>query len=177
MTRRNNTRRARRFAMAVSKIFATGTWGRNERPRRPHDCSTAARLADIGIGRLFRRLDRVGDCVHAVLFRGHAGLVFGALMNVKATLIPWTEPPMDAPNGRWFGPKGAFIQQEGISGSSWSLCCPGCGELGGPSKGASWQIIAGSFGDVAKLTLQPSVHCRGCCGWHGYLTDGEFRSC
>lgn len=98
-------------------------------------------------------------------------------MNVKATLIPWTEPPMQCPNGEWFGPRGAFLQLEGMDASNWSLCCPGCGKLSGPKRSASWQIIAGSFADVEKLTLQPSIHCGGCCEWHGYLTDGEFRSC
>lgn len=84
---------------------------------------------------------------------------------------------MAAPGGRWIGPKGAFVDREPLDGSNWSLCCPGCGELGGPSPGATWRVVAGGFDDVSTLTLEPSIHCRGCCGWHGYLRAGEFVSC
>ncbi len=62
--------------------------------------------------------------------------------------------------------------------------CPGCGRLGSirathpkPSVSPSWDITAGSLDDITTLTLTPSIHCQGCCGWHGYLTNGEFRSC
>lgn len=59
--------------------------------------------------------------------------------------------------------------------------CPGCGREGGqhlrkpgtphPPDRASWEIS----GLPDKPTLKPSVNCEGCCGWHGYLTDGVWH--
>ena len=66
------------------------------------------------------------------------------------------------------------------------FCCPGCGQAGGitaghpkpdNSNGASWDILAGSLDDVTTLTLSPSIHCVGCCQWHGHLQGGVFKSC
>lgn len=63
--------------------------------------------------------------------------------------------------------------------------CPGCGRFGairaehpkpaGPE--SSWDIVTGTLDDVTTLTLAPSIHCKGCCGWHGFLTNGVFTSC
>lgn len=61
--------------------------------------------------------------------------------------------------------------------------CPGCGQWGGvqafppPKKPEGWEIVRGTLDDPTTLTLSPSIHCQGCCGWHGYLTDGVFTSC
>ena len=62
--------------------------------------------------------------------------------------------------------------------------CPGCGQFGAipvghpkPENSPSWDIVAGSPADATTLTLAPSIHCVGCCGWHGFLTAGVFRSC
>lgn len=93
---------------------------------------------------------------------------------VKASLIPWKEPPMDLVDGQWVGPPGAFIL--GTTIEHWNLCCPGCGKLGGPKEGAKWSITSGSFDDVTTLTLSPSI-AKSCCGWHGYLKNGVFESC
>lgn len=64
------------------------------------------------------------------------------------------------------------------------FACPGCGRLGSirvgapkPSDRPSWCIASGSLDDPATLTLSPSIHCVGCCGWHGYLRGGVFESC
>lgn len=95
---------------------------------------------------------------------------------VKATLIAWTEPPLFLDHDRWHGPHGAFIEQTDLSGSNWTLCCPGCGEVGTPKAGAHWRATAGSFDDVSTLTLEPSIQ-KSCCGWHGYLKNGVFVSC
>lgn len=64
------------------------------------------------------------------------------------------------------------------------FACPGCGQWGSirvgdekPDPPPSWQIKAGSLADVTTLTLAPSIHCVGCCGWHGYLRNGVFESC
>lgn len=62
--------------------------------------------------------------------------------------------------------------------------CPGCGLWGGvnaghpkPAQGPSWDIVSGTLDDPEHLTLSPSIHCIGCCGWHGHLKDGTFVPC
>lgn len=62
------------------------------------------------------------------------------------------------------------------------LSCPGCGHVSGmrvgnpkPEQTPSWRIAAGDTAET--LTLEPSINCIGCCGWHGYLRDGVFESC
>lgn len=66
------------------------------------------------------------------------------------------------------------------------LACPGCGRFSGMTcghpkppndDGATWDITGGSLDDVTTLTLSPSINCVGCCGWHGYLTNGVFAPC
>ncbi len=94
--------------------------------------------------------------------------------NVKATMMPWTEPPMQLVNDRWHGPPGAFIL--GTTPEHWTLCCPGCGELGSPRDGATWSVAGGRWDDVSTLSLSPSI-LKGCCGWHGYLRNGVFEKC
>lgn len=93
---------------------------------------------------------------------------------IKASMINWTEPPMELIGDRWYGPPGAFIN--GTTLKSWRLCCPGCGELGSPRDGQSWKEDSGSFADVSTLTLTPSI-LKSCCGWHGYLINGVFEAC
>lgn len=63
-----------------------------------------------------------------------------------------------------------------------SFACPGCGQWGGirgthPKQANSWDITSGSLTDATTLTVSPSIHCIGCCGWHGYLINGVFQSC
>lgn len=95
---------------------------------------------------------------------------------VKASMIPWTEPPLDLVNDRWHGPHGAFIKRLPTDASNYLLCCPGCGETGSPRIGAKWTATQGSFDDVTTLTLSPSI-AKSCCGWHGFLRNGVFESC
>lgn len=96
---------------------------------------------------------------------------------IKASLIDWEEPPMELVNSRWFGPRGAFLNQVDLGPpNNWRLCCPACGQLGSPKQGTKWTIEAGSFEDIAHLTLRPSIQ-KECCNWHGYLTDGKFKKC
>lgn len=66
------------------------------------------------------------------------------------------------------------------------FACPGCGRTGAiraahpkpdNGNGATWDITGGSLDDVTTLTLNPSINCVGCCGWHGYLRNGVFESC
>lgn len=63
------------------------------------------------------------------------------------------------------------------------FACPGCGLWGSvrignpkPTEKPSWDIVAGTTDDLTTLTLQPSIHCVGCCGWHGHLVKGVFVS-
>lgn len=96
---------------------------------------------------------------------------------VKASMIPFTEPPMYYnERNRLCGPLGAFLERVPTNENSWILCCPGCGEAGSPREGARWQCTEGSFDDVTTLTLAPSI-AKSCCGWHGYLKNGVFESC
>lgn len=61
------------------------------------------------------------------------------------------------------------------------LACPGCGWTSEmrvglnhkPEAMPSWAMTQGPEG----ITLLPSINCKGCCGWHGYLTKGMFVSC
>lgn len=64
------------------------------------------------------------------------------------------------------------------------FCCPGCGKWGAvrvgspkPVASPSWNIVSGTLEEPESLTLTPSIHCIGCCGWHGYLTSGIFVPC
>lgn len=93
---------------------------------------------------------------------------------VKASMIPWMEPPLELIDGHWHGPPGAFLDRHGTDSSHWLLCCPGCGEVGSPRDGAKWTCEQGSFDDVTTLTLSPSI-LKSCCGWHGYLRNGVFK--
>ena len=50
-----------------------------------------------------------------------------------------------------------------------------CGVAIAPSKlpnGASWTFD----GNMETPTLSPSINCVGGCGWHGFVTAGEWRS-
>ena len=64
---------------------------------------------------------------------------------------------------------------DGVAGLA--IRCPGCGSESylptGDSRG--WNLVSED-----PLTITPSVfHTKekGGCGWHGFLTDGEWRSC
>ena len=65
---------------------------------------------------------------------------------------------------------------EGIAGLHFWCPC-GCGALLGvsfvPPRGWTWN------GDLQRPTVQPSIlhSSPGGCGWHGYLTAGEFVEC
>jgi hypothetical protein len=94
---------------------------------------------------------------------------------VPASMIPFTEPPMYYKGDRLFGPPGAFLARVPTDPDHWVLCCPGCGEAGSPREGAHWTAAQGSFDDVTTLTLEPSI-AKSCCGWHGWLRAGIFKT-
>lgn len=91
------------------------------------------------------------------------------------------DPDGGAPNGIAADP--GTCQRHPEKGDSLMFACPGCGQWGHvrafppPKRPEGWEIVAGSLDDATTLTLSPSIHCIDCCGWHGYLTAGEFRSC
>jgi hypothetical protein len=97
---------------------------------------------------------------------------------VKARGGPWTEPPMELIDGRWYGPPGYMIPTEDINHvfAGFVIACPGCGQLGTARAGAKWDVVGGSREDVTTLSLSPSI-LKNCCGWHGYLRNGVFESC
>ena len=57
------------------------------------------------------------------------------------------------------------------------LACPGCGRVSGMRVGDSAGLGSPSWLFTAGPTLHPSINCVGCCGWHGWLTNGVFHSC
>lgn len=68
-----------------------------------------------------------------------------------------------------------FLGVDDVQGLA--IKCPGCGREsylptdGGP--GPNWNFDK----NREKPTLKPSVYSKGCCGWHGYLTAGEWKEC
>lgn len=71
-------------------------------------------------------------------------------------------------------------QTEGATGGHIMLKCPGCGEASGmhcrepgtlhPPDQESWELS----GLPNAATMSPSINCVGCCGWHGWLRNGEY---
>lgn len=98
--------------------------------------------------------------------------------NLKATSF---DPNSADDEGFWpdRAEPGAICQHPNLR-SILMIACPGCGHVSGmevgnpkPANSPSWLII----GDVAKpesVTLEPSINCVGCCGWHGYLRNGVY---
>lgn len=75
-----------------------------------------------------------------------------------------------------YGVPGSFEMRDGHM----MLACPGCGRVSGmrvgspkPADSPSWEL----FGTPEEPTLNPSVNCVGCCGWHGWLKSGVFVVC
>lgn len=74
-----------------------------------------------------------------------------------------------------------------IDGTVWGygFTCPGCGSqsflaLGAENPHPRWTVAAGDAARPEGVTLSPSIlhpRERGGCGWHGYLTRGEFTPC
>jgi hypothetical protein len=79
---------------------------------------------------------------------------------------------------------GDFIFSTDKDGKIWGMIemCPcGCGATGGiffdtgdPNQASpKWKWN----GDKVKPTLTPSIQRTGGCKWHGFLTDGVFKTC
>jgi len=84
-----------------------------------------------------------------------------------------------------------FFSASGAMGAGIFFDCPcGCNQrrhvaFSNPIHGENnlskdrpvWKRTGDKF---ESMTLTPSIHIvkeKGGCGWHGYLTDGEFKSC
>lgn len=79
-----------------------------------------------------------------------------------------------------YAPPGSFELRLGEKGSYMLLACPGCGRVSGMTvgdpkpdngNGATWRLT----GPDDAPTLNPSINCQGCCGWHGHLVSGVFK--
>jgi hypothetical protein len=106
------------------------------------------------------------------------------------------KPPVDAkrtvivtltdnawPEDGYTTPGAVFVDKDKVYEDHLLFACPGCGKFGSiradkekSDDRPSWKIEAGSLLEPQKLTLSPSIHCVGCCGWHGFLKDGVFKS-
>ena len=71
-----------------------------------------------------------------------------------------------------------FVSDTSNNTAGIAIKCPGCGsesylsvKKDYPPPNWEWN------GNEEKPTLTPSVHSVGCCGWHGWLRDGEWVKC
>lgn len=48
-----------------------------------------------------------------------------------------------------------------------------CGNGTKPPRGREWKL---TNDNLDAPTLAPSIHCTGGCGWHGHITDGEYKN-
>lgn len=108
------------------------------------------------------------------------GAVTDVKRTVKATPFDWRA--LDYPDVAEPGQAMRLYPDDNLL----QFACPGCGRCGAipaahpkppNGNGATWDLVGGTLDDVTTLTLSPSIHCVGCCGWHGYLRNGVFESC
>lgn len=62
--------------------------------------------------------------------------------------------------------------------SALAFRCPGCNRPSAITVGIEKESNKHQWkwdGNIEKPTLQPSINCVGCCGWHGYLIAGVFK--
>lgn len=101
-------------------------------------------------------------------------------MEVRSHLVD--KMPKPAPAGaieirrRWYDEDPA--KRDEIAGLEFGCPC-GCGNnswlpLEGPQ---AWTRDTSKSVELTELTLTPSILQTFDCKWHGYLTDGVFRSC
>lgn len=97
---------------------------------------------------------------------------------VKVTELvdPW-------PDSGYAEPGACFEDKEMVYKDRLIFACPGCGRVGSIKAAGKvkqdgyWQIVEGVLDRPSSLTLHPSIHCVGCCGWHGWINDGIWKSC
>jgi len=98
----------------------------------------------------------------------------------KRTGVKAVAVPAEAGEPKWFRLPGEC--EPATMPSHFRFACPGCGDNAAirctnPKEASSWLIEAGTLDKPETLTLHPSIHCKGCCGWHGWLKDGVFNIC
>lgn len=76
-------------------------------------------------------------------------------------------------------PKPGAFWWQGDPPTRMSFVCPcGCGSIGGVGVGPAQAPAVWEWnGDMDKPTVRPSILFLSGCKWHGFLTDGVFRSC
>jgi hypothetical protein len=93
---------------------------------------------------------------------------------VKATIVQDVDDHPDLPGAIEFRSYGGT--PDVVAGVAFRCPC-GCGREGylpvEPEAAKRWDFN----GDRARPTTTPSIQFVGGCAWHGYLTDGEFRTC
>lgn len=101
----------------------------------------------------------------------------------KTRTVPVT-PVTDAwPEGGYAEPGSTFVDPDRTYPDHLLFACPGCGRFGsipakpGEKQAGAWKIESGELKEPTGLTLSPSIHCVGCCDWHGYLKNGVYESC
>jgi len=77
-------------------------------------------------------------------------------------------------------PGSCYPDKENTYNDHLLFACPGCGKVGSipvrhPKAKETWDLVAGTISQPDSLTLAPSVHCVGCCGWHGFLCGGNWQ--
>jgi len=98
----------------------------------------------------------------------------------RRILSVFEEPAAFLVDGIWYHlPLGDFgwAGYEGHPFQGMLFSCPGCGEIGycpleGPGDKWGWD------GNEDAPTLTPSIHSapdKGGCGWHGFMTAGNFQ--
>ncbi len=103
-------------------------------------------------------------------------------MSIKAREVPMSWMVLDD-QAKWFGRPGDMarsVNEAGVTTGFW-IACPKCGQFGCISFDAAamptpWRVTGGNIEDVTTLSVRDSI-LKHCCGWHGYLTDGEFKAC
>lgn len=98
--------------------------------------------------------------------------------------VPATTTDEAWPEDGYAAPGAVYIDRESTYKDHLLFACPGCGRMGSirathpkDKDSPSWDIVAGTLIEPSTLSLVPSINCVGCCGWHGYLTNGVFVSC
>lgn len=103
-------------------------------------------------------------------------------VDLRRTVPARLQPPEERTGA--FEPGDVMTMTDEVDGPVTALGfgCPGCGgasilHLGSGPDRHTWQVTGGDPSKPESLSVRPSIHHSGGCGWHGYLTDGVFAPC
>lgn len=65
--------------------------------------------------------------------------------------------------------RGDFVPMDGNKGVA--MVCPGCGRISAPRANSTHKYDPNTKSVTPSIVHDPKF---GGCGWHGYLTNGEF---